>query len=175
MRQRLYYLTDTIDTVDSIAEALHIAGITDWNFHVLSKDEAGLYKHHVHSATPLQAHDVLRYSERGALFGLLAGVAIAGLVVGPLGYFQNAPMIAAIVITVLVAMHGAWTGGMAGLAQDHYRIKRFHHDIEAGRYLLMIDAAKSHRDQVKELLRHFPAQPQGEHSTLVTPFTVGHT
>jgi hypothetical protein len=174
MGRRLYYLTDNIDTVDSIAEALHGAGITDWNFHVLSKDEAGLYKHRVHSANPLQAHDVLRYGERGALFGVLAGVAIAGLVIGPLDYFQNAPVIAFIVITVLVAMHGAWTGGMAGLAQDHYRVKRFHHDIEAGRYLLMIDTDRAHRERVKEILRHFPAQPQGEHSTLVTPFNVGH-
>ena len=48
--KRLYYLTDTLDSVSKISTNLHQDGITDWNIHVLSKDEAGLYHRHVHSA-----------------------------------------------------------------------------------------------------------------------------
>jgi hypothetical protein len=174
MRRRLYYLVNDIDTVDAIAASLHTQGIQRWHFHVLSKDEAGLYKHRLHSATPLHAHNVLRSGEYGALIGLLAGVVVAALVIGVFRYFEQHLAIAFVIITALITLHGAWTGGMAGLTQDNYRIKRFHDDIEAGRYLLMIDVKRSDRARIQRIMQGFQVEPKGEDSTLVLPFVPGH-
>ncbi|HEY3698548.1 MAG TPA: YrzE family protein [Spongiibacteraceae bacterium] len=173
MRRRLYYLADNIEMVDRVANLLHRQGIEGWNFHVLSKDDVGLYKHHLHSATPLHSQDILRAGERGALIGLLAGLVISLIVIGVFGFFQNQFIIAALVITLLVTMHGAWAGGMAGLMNENYKIKRFHGDIEAGRFLLMIDVTNNSREKVKRALDSLPIVPQGDDSIVVLPFGFG--
>ncbi|WP_156497956.1 hypothetical protein [Oleiphilus sp. HI0043] len=41
--KRLYYLSPSIDSVDQVSKDLHEHGITDWNFHIISTNEEGLY------------------------------------------------------------------------------------------------------------------------------------
>ena len=45
--RRLYYIADDLPTTRAISETLHDEGISDWNFHVVAKDEDGLYRHHI--------------------------------------------------------------------------------------------------------------------------------
>jgi hypothetical protein len=90
--QRLYYLASDIDTSERVSEALHNEGIRDWNFHVLAKDEAGLYIHRVHSATPFQQLDLIHSAERWGLGGGAIGLTV-GLVcyaLQPLPWATNA-------------------------------------------------------------------------------------
>ena len=37
--KRLYYLSPTIDSAEQVSNDLHEKGITDWHFHIVSKDE----------------------------------------------------------------------------------------------------------------------------------------
>jgi hypothetical protein len=67
--KRLYYLSSSIESVEQVSNDLHEKGITDWNFHIISKDEAGLYSHHLHSASLIQRTDVVRFVERGLISG----------------------------------------------------------------------------------------------------------
>ncbi|MEP5176322.1 MAG: hypothetical protein ABJQ52_11520, partial [Marinobacter alexandrii] len=67
--KRLFYLVDAIDSVESISDDLHRDGVSNWRFHVVSKDEAGLYSHHVHSASVLDRTDLPRFVERGLIIG----------------------------------------------------------------------------------------------------------
>jgi hypothetical protein len=59
--RRLFYLVSSIDSAKEISEDLHKNGVTDWRFHVLSKDEAGLYTHNLHSASVSDRTDVVRF------------------------------------------------------------------------------------------------------------------
>ena len=55
---------------------------------------------------------------------------------------------------------GAWEGGMIGLSRENYKIERFHDDIEAGHYLIMVDVSRQQRPLVKELMNFdFPQVP----------------
>ena len=74
--RRLYYIADDLPTTRAISETLHDEGITDWNFHVVAKDEDGLYRHHIHSATPIQQLDIVHTGERFALIGAAVGLAL---------------------------------------------------------------------------------------------------
>ena len=40
---RLFYLVSSIDSAKEISDDLHEHDVTDWRFHIVSKDEAGLY------------------------------------------------------------------------------------------------------------------------------------
>lgn len=172
--KRLYYLAENLNTVDEIATVLHRAGISDWNFHVLSKDDAGLYTHHLHSATPLHRRDVIRTGERGALLGFGVGLLAAIFSMLLLEASPVHSMVIFGIAIVLPTLFGAWAGGLVGLSLENHKVARFHHDIEAGRALLMIDVDRAHERRIQALMLTFSAHPAGEDTTLVTPFRLSH-
>jgi len=169
--RRLYYLADDIETTKAVSEALHREGIRDWNFHVLAKDELGLYAHHIHSATAYQQLDIVHTGERYAIAGAAIAFAIglACYFTQPLPWETNALTVA--LMTLLGGFFGAWQGGMVGLKRESYKVAPFHEDIEAGRYLIMVDVQKRNRAQVRELMNmQFPRVKRGgSTSTLINP------
>jgi hypothetical protein len=170
MKHRYFYLADNLDVVDRVKDILNRKGVKKWNFHVLSKDGAGVYKHHLHSANVLQTTDLWRHGERGAIIGFLLGVASALFIIGVMGFFRNYMLIASIVIIGMVTLHGAWIGGMAGVGKENYRIRRFHNDIESGRILLIIDINEADRRAIDNELEALPIRSCGGDRVLVMPF-----
>lgn len=169
--KRLYYVAETLEQADVMHTALRRSGITDWNYHVISKDDVGVYKHHLHAANPLQSNDIIRLGERGALIGIVAGIVIAAIITGVFNYFGDHLLVTFIVVTIVVAMHGAWAGGMMGLMLPNNKLNRFRDDIEAGHYLFIVDVDKSHYRVVKERMLAFSSGLRGEDNALITPFS----
>jgi hypothetical protein len=172
--KRLYYLADNLDTVDAVAGALQRIGISAWHFHVLSRDDAGLYRHHLHSATPLHRRDVIRTGERGALLGFAIGLIAALLTLGLLELAPAHNLVVTGVAIVLPTLFGAWAGGLVGLSLENHKVARFHDDIEAGRNLLMIDVDGAHEERVRQMMQAFAVDTGGEDSTLIMPFNFHH-
>jgi len=170
--KRLFYLTKNIDSTEQISHDLHHAGITDWNFHVLSKDEAGLYKRRIHSANVIQKTDLVHSLEKSTLIGLGAGL-LAALVLSQIPVHGEAPSFA-ILAGVFVAgiLFGVWHGTLYGVQNENIKVKPFHDKIEQGFYLIMVDVAARQVAQVQELMakRHPEAQFCTKDSTLVSPF-----
>lgn len=172
--RRLYYVADHIDDADAICRAMMNEGVSRWHLHVLAKDEAGLYSHKIHSANPIHQLDIvhtgLRYAGVGLLCGLLAGMIVYAL--GAMGTFNFAvePWVVG-VFTLLGTCFGAWEGGMVGLTRENYKIERFHEEIEAGKYLLMVDVENDVRPLVKEMMNFdFPHVPyRGAGNTTINP------
>ncbi len=153
--RRLYYLVDDIDTTRAISERLHAEGITDWNFHVVSRDEAGLIRHDLHAATTYQQLDLLHSGARFAVIGAAAGC-LLGVVAwwaaqrGALGFSFDVPAI--VLLTLVGALFGAWQGGMVGLSRENYKLAQFHDHIAAGGYLVMVDVPAARKPEVRELM-----------------------
>lgn len=170
--QRLYYLTGNLDSTEQISIDLHAAGISDWNFHVWSKDEAGLYKRHIHSANFIQKLDVVRYTERGAIVGFLGALAVTGYVIVTDPFGPNVGGLVYVAIFGFVTLFGAWVGGLTGLATENQKVAAYHDDIEAGKYLILIDVRKTEEEKVRKLMatRHPEAAYLRTGSTFVNPF-----
>ena len=170
--KRIYYLTDNIDSTEQISSDLHSAGISDWNFHVLSKDEAGLYKRHIHSANYIQKLDVVRNLERGAIVGLLCGIYGMVYINTSQPFGPNPGLMAYLTVLFVLTLFGAWAGGLAGLGLENQKIAQYHEDLEAGKYLLMIDVKAGEEDRVHDLMRknHPEAQFKRIGSTFINPF-----
>lgn len=168
--KRLYYVARTLKDAEIIHDILRGSGIGDWNYHVVSKDDIGVYKYHFHAANPLQANDVIRQGERGALIGIVVGLLVALLITGVFHYFSDHKLVTFLVVTALVMAHGMWTGGMVGLAQPNSKLQRYRSELEAGHYLFVVDLDRAHYERVKERLGALPGTYRGEGSTLVMPF-----
>jgi hypothetical protein len=154
--KRLFFIADEMAMVEPIADALYSAGISAWNFHVISKDDAGMYCHPSRSTSPLHRIGVMRGSTIGALCGFLVGLfaAIAAVLLLPLSLLQNLVLFAAATFTPTLI--GSWLGAMVGRALQDRQIARFYNLIEHGHVLLIIDVDRMHRPKVEQLLRSFP-------------------
>ena len=170
--RRMYYLTDNIDSCEQISADLHHAGITDWNFHVLGKDEAGLHKRHIHSANYVHKLDIVRDAERGGLLGLVAASFVTLYLNSADTFAGHTSGLMYVAIFGFVTLFGVWAGGMVGLATENQKIAQFHDDIEAGRFLIMIDVKKEDEERLKNLMAsaHPEASFKRTGSTFINPF-----
>jgi len=169
--KRIYYLLSNIDEADKVSDTLHENGIADWQFHVLAKDEAGLYRHHLHRANFLQKRDVVHSGERGALIGGGVGLYLSLFV---LPWSISSPLLLAGIMVTMFTL-GVVVGGILGNTHENYKIARFHDDIEQGRFLILLDVRKAQYDAVMELIhREFPKlEPAGKDSVFSNPFKRG--
>src|SRR5512143_2196311 len=71
----LYFLAPTLASTHDIAEDLHEVGVKDFFLHVISRDEAGLKKQHVHSSNYIETLDLVRSGVIGGIVGCLIGIA----------------------------------------------------------------------------------------------------
>lgn len=168
--KRLYYLSPSIDSVDNVSKDLHEHGITDWNFHIISTNEEGLYSHHLHSANAFQRTDLVRFVERGLMSGGLVGL----FFLIPFTYISEFTFNAWLTITLFSMFFGAWFGGVGGLNTEHYKIRKFHDQIVSGQYLLLVDVNKKDEQRIKCIMeiRHPEAVLQGHSSTITNPFSM---
>lgn len=170
--KRMYYLTSSLNSVERISDNLHQAGITDWNFHVHSKDEAGLNKHHVHSANYIQKMDIVRYSERGGMLGLLLSLLACAYMMTAQPFGANIDSLAYIAIFAFFTLFSAWAGGMVGMMKENQKLAQFHDAIEAGKHLLLVDVKAEQAEEVRQLMttKHPEARFMREGSTFINPF-----
>lgn len=150
---RLYYLTNSLNSVSQVSDDLHSLGITDAHIHALSKDEAGLYHRHIHSAHLFQHIDVIHSGEIGAILGGTISV-VSAFALYLWMPFLSEPMPYFLLLFVVggITSFGGWCGGLAGATRENYKIAPFHNDIEDGKHLIMVDVHKPQEQQVRQQL-----------------------
>jgi len=171
----LYYLAPTLKSTHDISEDLHEVGINDYFVHVVSRDESGLKQQHIHSSNYLETLDLIRDGLIGAVIGFLAGL----LGVWALQYFDpfgpniRVPAFVYYAIVATATLFGAWEGGLIGVAAENKKLARFHDDLEAGKYLILIYALKTKEDTVQAMMRerHPEAELVAVDSHFVNPFS----
>lgn len=171
-RERLYYTTKNIESVEKITEDLKAVGVEYNHYHVLSQDDDGIKRHHLHSASPLDKYDIVHMGERGVLLGFLAGLVMALSLVISQPFDLSVGWIGFMSVLIFVTFFGAWVGGMAGLGNENYKISKFHDRIEKGEYLVMIDTIVENEAAVRELMAqdHKEADWGGIDKTATNPF-----
>ncbi|MGI9289472.1 MAG: hypothetical protein ACR2P1_29145 [Pseudomonadales bacterium] len=154
--KRLYYLTDSVDCVEQISSEVHRWGISDWNFHVLSKDRAGLSKHQNHTDTPLHQKSIIPTGERSAFIGVAAGIAAAlgaSLLIPLLDSVGRIPFA---IMVFICALFGAWSIALFGIHEEQQKLRKFQGDIESGKYLIMVDVKKDQIELVRKVMDQHP-------------------
>jgi hypothetical protein len=149
----LYYLAPTLVTTRQVSDDLHAAGIKDFFLHVVTRDESGLKQEHIHSSNYLETRDLVRDGLLGAAYGAAGGLIGAGLFKFFEPFGPDVPPFVYIILVVVVTMFGAWVGGLTGIASENRKLLKFHDEIEAGKYLILIYARTRQGQAVKTMMR----------------------
>jgi len=169
----LYYLAPTLDSTHHISDELRAVGITDGLLHVIAKDEAGLAEQQIPSSNYLETLDLLRDGFIGSAIGLIVGIvgASALRICAPFG--PGTPRIVYLAAVAAATLFGAWEGGLTGIATENKKLTEFHHDIEAGLYLVLVYAPREREATVRWLVRarHPEAQLAGIDRHFLNPFS----
>lgn len=156
-----YYLAPTLDSTHQISDDLHDVGVKDWLLHVISKDEAGLKREHIHSSNYFETLDLIRGGLIGANLGFFAGVIGAALLMYFEPFGPDIPNFIYLLVVGVATLFGTWEGGLYGVATENQKLNRFHDDIEDGKYLILIYARKELEDVVKTMMGK--QHPEAEH------------
>ena len=149
----LYYLAPTLDSTHVISDDLHEVGVKDFFVHVISRDEAGLQQQHIHSSNYLETLDLVRDGIIGGVLGFLVGLVGVAL----LEYFDpigvEIPAFVYYALVGVATLFGAWEGGLIGIGIENRKLAKFHDDIEAGKFLILIYALKEQEEVVSKMMR----------------------
>jgi hypothetical protein len=91
-------------------------------------------------------------------------------------YFQpfgpDVPHYVYFIIVGVATMFGAWEGGLTGIASENKNLKKFHHDIEAGKYLILVYVRQAQGAQIRALMRqkHPEAEFVAVNKHFINPF-----
>ena len=149
--RRIHFLADDVEQVEQVSNLVHQQGISDWHFHVASKDAEHLDKRHIQAANIFQRTEIVQGAMVGvglimfAAFFLLGwfleqGMFIEGEIVQPKGYFITAALI------------GLVGGCVVGLNIQSATIRRYHTAIDEGLYLVMIDVPKEKVEFIRSMI-----------------------
>jgi hypothetical protein len=170
----LYYLTPTLATTDQVSADLHAVGVKDFYLHVISRDESGLKRHHIHSSNYFETLDIIRDGFIGAALGLLAGLVGIGLLIYLKPFAPH--VVPAFVYGILVGvatLFGAWEGGLMGIDSENKKLAKFHDDLIEGKFLILVYVRKHRETVVRTMMqeKHPDAALVAIDSHFVNPFT----
>src|SRR6185312_8957121 len=143
-----------ITTTDQVSADLREIGVQDFYLHVICRDQAGLKRHQIHSSNYFETLDVVRDGFIGAALGCLAGLVGVGLLLytKPFGDHVVQPFVYAL-LAGAATLFGAWEGGLLGVDSEHKKLAKFHDDLEAGKYLMLVYVRKHREQVVLEMMR----------------------
>ena len=171
----LYFLAPSLSSTQDVFEDLHRSGIKDFYLHVISRDECGLKKQHIHSSNYLETLDVVRDGFIGAALGFVVGLAGVALLMyfQPFGQNVQVPTFVYVILVGLATLFGAWEGGLTGIATENRKLARFHDDIAAGKYLILVYVRKHQEAAVTKMMkeRHPDAELAAVDTHFINPFS----
>ena len=120
----LYFLAPTLASTHDVSDDLHEVGIEDFYLHVISKDESGLKKQHIHSSNYLETLDVVRDGFIGAALGFVVGLIGIALLMyfEPFGAERQVPTFVYVILVGVATLFGAWEGGLTGIATENKKL-----------------------------------------------------
>jgi hypothetical protein len=171
----LYYLAPTLASTHDVSDDLHEVGIEDFYLHVITRDESGLKQQHIHSSNYLETLDVIRDGFIGAALGFVFGLIGIALLMyfEPFGAHVQVPTFVYVILVGVATLFGAWEGGLTGIANENKKLARFHDDIEAGKYLILVYVRKQREEAVRKMMseRHPDAELVAVDSHFINPFS----
>lgn len=160
--KRHYYISDDLDSLETIGQELLDANITKPQFHVLSNDDCGVQQRNLHEVESVLKKDVVHSTELGAVIGVAMAVIVL-FTANLLGMTNTeAGWVPFIFLAVVVLGFCTWEGGLVGIQLPNYQFERFQNILDKGKHVFFVDVER-HQESVlgKVINRHPQLQMAG--------------
>jgi len=169
----LYYLSPTLDMSQKVSDDLHEIGLSDWYLHTIGRDETGLLQKHINSNNYLETLDLYHGTTVGGILGFLFGLVFVGIAAyfEPFGVALNSTHY--FLIILYVVLFGLWEGGLYGIDVENKKIKRFHNDIEAGKFLMLVYVEMEQEETIISMMKqkHPESKLVATDKHIINPFS----
>lgn len=150
MRRRLYVVCPDLPAAQQTMNDLLLARISENHIRVLAKSGAPMGE--LNEASVLQKTDVVHGAELGLVVGGVVGIILGViLILLPPGGLEL-QLVTVLIAALGGAVFGAWASSMAGATIPNTRLLAFAKDIEAGKYLMMVDVPFHRVEEIQSLL-----------------------
>ncbi|MFN3235760.1 MAG: magnesium transporter [Pseudomonadales bacterium] len=151
---RHYFVTDSLDEVAQVEHELKEQDITSSQFHVLSRDDAGMAERQLNSVYSLMRRDIIN----SGLIGAGTGLTLAALVLGgawALGLTTTAAGWTPFIFLAIVAFgFCTWEGGLYGIQEPNRAFEAFTTDLDKGHHVVFVDAAPAEKGALLTVMQN---------------------
>ncbi len=153
--KRHYYISDSIEDLQSVEHELEYNGVTAPQIHVLSENDVEVEKHHLNEVEAVLKKDVVRGTEIGALIGVCMAVVILALAFFS-GVTETTTWVPFIFLAVIALGFCTWEGGLFGIQVPHADFRRFQDVLKKGKHVLFVDVNETEEHTLDRVVSHYP-------------------
>ena len=151
MRRRLYVICPDLQAAQQTMNDLLLARIDERHIHVLATRGAPMDG--LNEANVLQRSDLVHGAEVGLVLGGIGGVLLGVLLLlmPPAGL--KLQLVTVLITALGGALFGTWASSLVAASVPNTKLLAFAKDIEAGKYLMMVDVPFRRVEEIQKLLR----------------------
>ncbi len=152
--KRCYFISNSLDNLDQIEQALKNNGVTNPLIHILSNRNADVDKNGLESANPFIRKDVIHLTIIGAVIGII----LSSLIIGT-AYHTKIVDLAGwppfIFLAIVVLGFCTWEGGFIGIQRPHPILRKLQPVLNKGKHVLFVDIEPQQRSQLKSVINKY--------------------
>lgn len=160
---RYFFVSNDLDDLERVEEALERAGLMRAQIHVLTLDDGNVERHHhLHAVKSLMKRDLVHSTLIGAGVGACAAV-LAVLVAHVAGWTNTAAgWMPFVFLAVILFGFFAWEGGLRGIDTPNASFRDFEQALDAGEHVFFVDLEPRQRPLLDDTIRRHPTiRPAG--------------
>lgn len=154
--RRHYFISQSVDVLESVESALERSGFDAEQIHVISNQDAQLEGRRLHVVDSLSRKGVVRYGMVGFTVGLV-GAALILLMSAQTGITENFTWAPAAFLALGFLGFCTWEGGLWGIQKPNRDSERFQRQLKEGQHLFFVDARKEQEATLAEVITRFDA------------------
>lgn len=155
--KRHYFISDNLDDLVQVESELKERGLSVFQIHVLSRDDAAVERHKLHEVASSMKRDILRSTKIGILLGLIAGLLVIGVVKIAGWATTEASWMPYIFLAVALLVFFAWEGGLKGIQEPNKRFLRFETLLSEGKHVFFVDVNEKEAQILGQVAAAHPA------------------
>jgi len=145
--QRHYYLSDSLDELETVSAELQAGGIPGEQIYVLTEREDEVDRRNFNHVWAILRQDTIH----SAIIGAMIGACLALLVVlgtWASGLAEVYTWVPFAFLAIILFGFCTWEGGLWGIQEPHHEFRHFQSELERGRHLLLVET-----DQAQAAIR----------------------
>lgn len=172
---RHFYVCDSLDELERVAEELEAKQFEHEQIHVLSRDDAQISQHHIHSVPSFMQSDLIRSAIKGAVIGAVLAPAML-LLVSLTQVPEAVGWTPFVFLAIVILGFCTWEGGFAGIQEPNKEFAAFKRVLDEGKHVFFVDVSEEQEETLNDILRyHRKLEPAGDgHSTPAVVMRMQH-